>query len=61
MEDNYFYLMWNIYDYTTKLIITPLYLQTVLEVKNKEIKPKTEKDSTARYHSVRYFIPHSNF
>ena len=38
-----------------------MYLQTVLEVKKKERKTKTENDSTARYHSVGYFRPLPNF
>ena len=59
--DSLYFLKWKIYDSYTRFIILFLYLQIVLDLKKKERKPKTDKDSTARYHSVRSFSPHPNF
>ena len=50
-------MMWKIYDFSIRFIRPSIYLQTVLELNKKEIKPKTTKDSTDGYHSVRCFSP----
>ena len=46
-----------IYESSLRFIRPSMYLQTFLEIEKKERNPKTRKDSTDRYHSVRYFSP----
>ena len=54
---HYVWLSWKIYDSSTRFIRPSMYIQTVLKTKEKEIKPKARKYSTALYHSVRSFSP----